>query len=453
MHLILLSGGSGKRLWPLSNDIRSKQFLKVLPGAIDEETGKPRLESMVQRVYRQLQAVGGWDSITVAAGASQRDQLGLQLGNKVNVVIEPERRDTFPAIALACSHLYDIMKVTETEAVAVLPVDTFVNTDYFKKIAQIEKVLSETDADLVLLGAKPLFPSEKYGYIVPNGDLQEGSSAVKGFKEKPTAKIAEKLIAENALWNCGVFGLKLGYVLNILREKYGITDFSFDRMQETFKGLNRTSFDYEVVEEAENIKVIPYEGEWKDLGTWETLTEEMASTITGNVIVGGDCANTHVVNERELPIAVMGIKDAVVVASNDGILVANKGETYKVKDLMSEIKIRPMFEEKRWGQYTVIEHTVFENGDEALTKKLFLNNGQKISYQYHNHRKEIWSVIRGAGLLYYNGEKKKVTAGDVVSLKELDKHGIMAITDLEIIEVQLGCPLIEDDIVRLEYDW
>lgn len=208
-----------------------------------------------------------------------------------------------------------------------------------------------------------------------------------------------------------------------------------------------------MVEKADNIRVIPYDGEWKDLGTWETLTEEMASSITGNVIIGGDCSNTHVVNERELPVAVMGIKDSVVVASNDGILVAGKGETYKVKELMSEIKIRPMYEEKRWGQYTVIEHTVFENGDEALTKKLFLNKGNQISYQYHNHRKEIWSIIRGEGVLYYNGKKSVVRAGDVVSLKEKDKHGIMATTDLEIIEVQLGSPLIEDDIVRLEYDW
>lgn len=243
MHLILLSGGSGKRLWPLSNDIRSKQFLKVLPGELDKKTGGTVLESMVQRVYRQLSQVGGWQSITVAAGNSQRDQLELQLGKSVNVVIEPERRDTFPAIALACSYIYDRCNVGRDEAIAVLPVDAFVENTYFEKISEMENVINNTDANLVLLGAKPLFPSEKYGYIVPsNNQDKECSFAVKEFKEKPTVDEASKLLEQGALWNCGVFGLRLGYVLDILKDKYDITDYTFTSMEKNFMKLNKTSF-------------------------------------------------------------------------------------------------------------------------------------------------------------------------------------------------------------------
>lgn len=455
MHLILLSGGSGKRLWPLSNDIRSKQFLKVLPGKKNLVTGEILQESMVQRVYRQLKTVGGWDSITVAAGASQRDQLELQLGKDVNIVIEPERRDTFPAIALACAYLYGNCNVGRDAVVGILPVDSFVDIEFFRQVKEIESSLKETDADLILLGAKPLFASEKYGYIIPKKTRENGRTAVEvaSFKEKPVREQAQAFIKKGGLWNCGVFGLTIGYVLKILEERYGICDFSYSNMQEAFKSLPKASFDYEVVETAENIWALKYDGKWKDLGTWETLASEMANKITGNVITDDKCKDTCILNEREIPVAVMGIEGAVVVASNDGILVASKGETYKLKDLMSELKVRPRFEEKRWGTYTVVEHTIYDNGDEALTKKLLLRKGQQISYQYHNNRKEIWSIIRGSGLLFVNGEKNEIKAGDVVSLKEGDKHGIKALTDLEIIEVQLGSPLIEEDIVRLQYDW
>lgn len=446
MHLILLSGGSGKRLWPLSNDIRSKQFLQVLPSPAGD------LESMVQRVYRQINEAGIWDSITVAAGANQKDQLKMQLGKDVNIVIEPERRDTFPAIALACSYLYSERNVAEDEVIAVLPVDPFVDVNYFQSINRFEDILGKDQKTLALMGASPTFPSEKYGYILPS-DAGMEISEVKLFKEKPEIEVAKSLIAQGALWNCGVFGLKLGYITEILRTKYNIVDLSYDSMQKTFLDLNKTSFDYEVVEHADNIKVLRYHGKWKDLGTWETLSEEMATDTSGVVKKDGLCNCTHIINEQEIPVIVMGIKNAVVVASRDGILVAEKGETYRLKDFISDYKNRPMFEEKRWGSYKVIEHTFNQDGTEALTKKLHINKGEQISYQYHNSRKEIWTIIKGEAILNKEGEISKVSAGDVIKIDEKEKHGIYAETDIEIIEVQLGSPLIEDDIVRLEMEW
>jgi mannose-1-phosphate guanylyltransferase len=439
MHLILLSGGSGKRLWPLSNDVRSKQFLKLLK---DE---KDNAESMVQRVYRQIKEVGGWDSITVAASASQRDMLALQLGEDVNVVIEPERRDTFPAIALACSYLYSEKKVAPDEAIAVLPVDPYVDLDYFIKVSDMEKViLQEKETDLVLLGALPTFPTEKYGYIV----CEENGFDVSRFKEKPTVSEAQQLIDQGALWNCGVFGLKLGYVLDILKEKYGVEDFRYSAMAQTFLTLKKTSFDYEIVEKAKNIKAIKYENTWMDLGTWQTITMEMKNSAEGNVITDDACRNTHIINDIEMPIVAMGIEDAVIVASNDGILVAKKDRTSKLKDMISGVNNRPMYERKSWGKYKV-----YENNAGALTKKLIIEEGKQISYQYHAHRKEVWTILSGEGILYLDGVKSKVSVGDVIKIDENMKHGIKAVTQLEIIEVQIGDKLEEEDIVRINMEW
>lgn len=440
MHLILLSGGSGKRLWPLSNDVRSKQFLKLLK----DEHGKS--ESMVQRVYRQIKEVGGWESITIASSASQIDMITLQIGADINLVIEPERRDTFPAIALACSYLYSEKSIKRDEIIAILPVDPYVDLDYFIKVGEIEKVFTEK-TDLVLIGATPTFPTEKYGYIMP-AKTKNTVAEVIHFKEKPTEPEAERLIENGALWNCGVFGLKLGYILDILEEKYKITDFNYGTMKETFKTLKKTSFDYEIVEKAKNIKVIKYENKWMDLGTWETITTEMNKLIEGNVLFNDSCFNTHVINELKIPIVVIGINDAIIVASSDGLLVAKKEETYKLKEIISDINNRPMYERKRWGKYKVIEENIG-----TLTKKLIIEAGKQISYQYHNHRKEIWTIISGEGILYLDGEKRKVSLGDVIKVDEKMKHGIMAINELEIIEVQIGNNLVEEDIVRIDMEW
>lgn len=409
---------------------------------------------MVQRVYRQLQETGGWRSVTVAAGAAQRDQLEAQLGPSVNIVIEPERRDTFPAIALACTYLYSERGVDPDEPVAVLPVDPFVDLTYFQNIAKFPAILAGMSDGLVLMGAAPVKPSDKYGYIIPK-DRSQAISDVSYFKEKPDLVCAEKLIAEGALWNCGVFGLKLGYIIDILKDKYEVTDFAFEAMKNRFLTLNKTSFDYEVVEHVKEIKVLRYNGCWTDLGTWETLSEEMASAVTGNAKADHLCENTHIVNEQDIPVIAMGLKDMMVVASRDGILVAEKGETYRLKEFAGEISGRPMYEEKRWGSYQVLNHSFYEDGTEALTKKLSVKAGKQISYQRHLNRKEVWTIVSGEGWLCVNEKRSQVSQGDTVTIWENQRHALYASTDLELIEVQMGKPLIEEDIERLSmaFDW
>ena len=203
MRLVLLSGGSGKRLWPLSNDTRSKQFLKVLES--NEEK-----QSMVQRVWGQLKTVGLEDSSLIATSKMQRDMIHSQLGLDVPLIIEPERRDTFPAIALAASYLYTVQDVSEDEVVVVLPVDPYVEDRFFEKVKELENVLIDSQADLALVGVRPTYPSSKYGYIVPKGTVQgKNYFTVNHFTEKPGEEKAQSLIEMNALWNCGVFAFKL----------------------------------------------------------------------------------------------------------------------------------------------------------------------------------------------------------------------------------------------------
>ncbi|WP_144462571.1 sugar phosphate nucleotidyltransferase [Siminovitchia fortis] len=444
MELILLSGGSGKRLWPLSNDSRSKQFLKVL-------NSNNYLESMVQRVWGQLEELQLTKSTVIATSKSQVDIIHNQLGNDVPLIIEPERRDTFPAIALAASYLYSVKGVNQNEVVTVLPVDPYVDISFFKKIKKLEEALNTSNANLALMGVSPTYPSENYGYIVPKYNQKHNFIVVDYFKEKPSNEEARKLIKQNAFWNCGVFAFKLEYIMSLLTNK-GLP-IQYKELVKNYHTLEKVSFDYAVVEKEKNIVVFPFRGDWKDLGTWETLTEEMGTNKIGKGIISDSSTNTHLVNELDIPVTVLGIKDAVVVASPDGILVADKAESPKIKEIQKGFDQRPMYEERRWGWYKVLDHTIFEEGNEVLTKKIVVKAGHNISYQKHYARSEVWTIIRGEGEFAFNGKIKSVKPGDVLVIPVESEHGIKANTDLEFIEVQTGSQLIEEDIVRIFMTW
>ncbi len=446
MNLVLLSGGSGKRLWPLSNDARSKQFIRVL------ENSKTERCSMVQRVWEQLNDVGLSNSTVIATSKSQIDMIQNQLGNNVPLIIEPERRDTFPAIALAATYLYSVKGVSLNEIVAILPVDPYVEDSFFNRIKDLELTLTESEADLALIGVKPTYPSEKYGYIVPKSETKnEKFLTVNHFREKPSEEVAKELISENALWNCGVFAFKLDYIINILVEM-GLP-IQYDELLKQYDRLPKNSFDYEVVEKAEKIVALPYEGDWKDLGTWNTLTEEMATNVIGKGIVSADCQNTHLINELDIPVAILGVSNAVVAVSPDGILVTDKESSPKVKGLVASFEQRPMYEERRWGWYHVLDHTKFPDGREVLTKKIGVAAGKNLSYQLHHKRSEVWTIIEGEGEFALDDRIVTVKPGDVLKIPLGSKHGIKATTELQFIEVQSGTDLVEEDIVRIFMTW
>ena len=449
MQLVLLSGGSGKRLWPLSNNARSKQFLPLL----EKEDGT--MESMVQRVVRQVQEANLTTDITLATNASQLDIITNQLGDSVSVVTEPERRDTFPAIALAASYLSLAKNSPDDEVVVIMPCDPYTEVGYFETIGRMVECVKQDVAELVLMGITPTYPSEKYGYVVPKGATSNEQRAlslpVARFTEKPTTSVAEELLKQNAFWNGGVFAFRLGYMMNIAR-KY-ITSDSFEDTRARYSEFPKISFDYEVAEKAQSVAVVPYAGEWKDLGTWNTLTDELRQHTIGNAVLGPKCENTHVINELQHPIYVDGLKDVVVAACPDGILVCAKKETENIKKYVENLTPRPMYEERRWGTYRVLDDTIYSDGNHALTKSITLKPGKNISYQIHHHRAETWTFTQGEGIFVLDGVEQRVKAGDTVHIPVEHYHAIKALTELTFIEVQCGNPLIEEDIERFEWEW
>ncbi|MEI2401374.1 sugar phosphate nucleotidyltransferase [Niallia taxi] len=446
MNLVLLSGGSGKRLWPISNDARSKQFLKVL------EDENNQLSSMVQRVYRQLKSAELDTKTIIATSKSQVEVLQSQLKEEIPLIIEPTRRDTFPAIALAAVYLYSKKKVDENEVVCVLPVDPYVEDNFFRRICDLEELLIETEADLALMGVKPTYASSKYGYIIPSEAKKQAKYyKVREFIEKPSEKKAQNLINQNALWNCGVFAFKLGYIISKVRD-LGLP-LDYDILSNQFNELPKISFDYEVVEKSTNIVALPYDGYWKDLGTWNTLTEEMGTSQIGKGIISKDSVNTHLINELDIPVTIIGTSNLIVAASPDGILVSEKEASPRIKEYVGEFENRPMYEERRWGRYKVLDYTKFEEGIEALTKSICIEKGKNLSYQQHYYRSEVWTVVKGTGEIVINDNLYQANPGDVYKVPIAAKHAIRAITDLEIIEVQRGSQLIEEDIIRLETNW
>ncbi|WP_400243853.1 sugar phosphate nucleotidyltransferase [Niallia sp. JL1B1071] len=444
MKLILLSGGSGKRLWPLSNDTRSKQFLKVL------ENDSASKESMVQRVWKQLKEVGLSQDASIATSKIQREMIHSQLGIDINIITEPERRDTFPAIVLAASYLYSIKSVSEEEVIVVLPVDPYVENEFFQRVKNLEYLIENSNADIALIGVTPTYPSSKYGYIIPN-TISEGYVEVSHFTEKPSEEKAQLLLEQNALWNCGVFAFKLGYLLNLIKEK-GIT-LDYNSLVSTYSDLPKISFDYEVVEKAKKIVAIPYDGYWKDLGTWNTLTEEMATSQVGKGVISKDSTNTHLINELDIPITVLGVKDVVVAASPDGILVSDKASSPKIKDLIKDFDQPPMYEERIWGWSRTLDYSQYDIMEEMVTKRICIHEGKNSTYHYHKLRDEVWTIVKGEGELILDNSITRVKAGDVVHLPAGKKHGVRAITELEFIEVQTGSSISNQDVHRIAYDW
>ncbi len=421
MNIILLSGGSGKRLWPLSNDIRSKQFIKIFKHGSN-------YESMVQRVYRQIVSVDSSASVTVATSKTQVSALHNQLGENVGISVEPCRRDTFPAIALATAYLHDIKGVSDDESVVVCPVDPYVNDDYFEALKSLSDLADKSSANLILMGVEPTYPSEKYGYIIPK--TSENVSEVSSFKEKPDSKTAEKYISQGALWNGGVFAYKIKYVLNKANEYLGTS--AYNSLLDGYADLPKISFDYAVVEKEPSISVMRFAGEWKDLGTWNTLTEAMEENIVGEAMMDS-CENVHIINELSVPVLAMGLKDVVISASPEGILVSDKNKSSYIKPLVDKIDQQIMFAEKSWGSYQVINVE-----PEGLTIKVTLNPGQGMSYHSHRHRDEVWTVISGEGEAIVDGKTFAVHEGDVIKLPRGTKHTVKAKTVLKIIEVQCG---------------
>ena len=438
MNIVLLSGGSGKRLWPLSNDVRSTQFIKIF------RTEDGNYESMVQRVCRQIRKADPSASVTIATSKTQVSSIHNQLGEGVDISVEPCRRDTFPAIALAASYLADVKGIDPREVVVVCPVDPYVEDDYFEALKKLEKLAAEGNSNLVLMGIEPTYPSEKYGYIIPESG--EKIASVSTFKEKPDARTAAEYIQKGALWNGGVFAFQLQFVLDKAHELMDFTD--YHDLFARYDTLRSISFDYAVVEKEEKIQVMRFTGQWKDLGTWNTLTEAMEENSVGDAIMNETCENVHVINELNVPVLAMGLHDVVISASPEGILVSDKEQSSYIKPFVDRLDQQVMFAEKSWGSFRVMDVE-----EESLTIKVTLKAGHRMNYHSHRNRDEVWVVTSGAGRTIVDGMEQEVKAGDVITMQAGCRHTIIAESELKLVEVQLGREISVHDKQKYELEY
>ncbi|MFE1245264.1 sugar phosphate nucleotidyltransferase [Fictibacillus sp. NPDC058756] len=444
MKILLLSGGAGRRLWPLSNKVRAKQFLKLL------SRENNRNESMLQRVCRQLEEVGLFSNTYIITSQDQQDLIQNQVAAPMPIISEPSQKGTFSAVSLAVAYLHSKQEAGLDETICVLPIDAFADLSFFHLINQMPSILAKSLAELAHIGVEPEFPSDQLGYIVPNITEQSNDYfQVTHFIEKPNMKKAAELIKKKALWNCGVYGFNMSFMLQLQKEK-GIST-QYDELLSVYNNLPKLSFDVAVAEHSKRSIVVPYSGQWKDIGTWKKISEHMPSTVTGRGMLSDDSINTHVVNELSQPVHVIGISDSMIVAGADGILVADKSRCAEVK--LQHTKEMPRYVEKRWGSYKVLEKIDAADEQQSVTKFVNVLPNCNISLHVHHNRQEIWTILSGSGEVIVNSQLHSIKAGDVIQIPIGFKHSIKALTPLKFIEVQIGDEINENDILRITYSW
>ena len=328
MRLILLSGGSGYRLWPLTDAQNPKQYLDLLSAP----NGQKR--SMAQRVWQQVEHTGLAPGAVVCAGREQRAYLAEQIPQAA-VVEEPSGRDTFPAVALSCAYLMDVEGAGPDEAVVVIPIDCYADEAYFEALKRLPEALDASGADVVLMGKRPTAPETKYGYILPGTVGADGCLRVAGFREKPDEEDAGVLIASGALWNMGVFCLRLGYLKNILAASGAPTDYK--GLYRAYETLPRISFDRRVLEKSCNLAAVPFDGLWRDIGTWNELIDVLPPAPE-NYVRHKSCTDTFILNHLDIPVIAIGVKNLIVVASDNGILIADSGYASAIKEIIPEME-------------------------------------------------------------------------------------------------------------------
>lgn len=456
MQIVLLSGGSGKRLWPLSNEVRSKAFLRLLP---DDSGG---LESMVERVCRGLAGAGLLDSCCIVTHLSQVEITRNHTGENVPVIAEPLKKGTFTAAVLAASYLHSVRHMDPDEIVTVIPVDSFVEPLFFERIARFPAVLEASGADVALLGAQPKSPSTQFGYIVPRPspvpeDEADGGTAeavyleVAQFAEKPDETRARRFMEEGGLWNCGVFSCRLRFLLARAAEK-GMSA-GYEELLGSYGSLPERSFDVEVLERTRRAVVVPYTGMWEDIGSWDALTPHLQGRVTGSGSLSLDSEGSYLINELPCPVHVLGVPEVVVAAGPDGILVAGRDQAKRIKDTLGREAARPMIEERRWGMSRILDRTVAGDGSEATVFRLSLLPGKHTSYHLHFKTREMWTILSGSGEYRLNGVVRRASPGDCITVAPGVKHALRAVTAMELILVEIRIQPEGDDLVRISSGW
>lgn len=454
MYGIILAGGSGSRLWPLSRELYPKQLLNL-------NSDKSLLQTTFERLKRCTAEIV---SITNTKHSSNvRMQLSEQTENPI-VLSEPVAKNTAPAIVLATKYI--MQKTNSDPVIIVVPSDHLIedNEKFISTVKKGEK-LAESGY-IVTFGIKPNYPETGYGYINTSEKLSDGYK-VKEFVEKPDIKTAENYLrADTYFWNSGIFMFKASTLFEeAIRHAPEIAKlsekFDFSKSNEIpfieFDKMPSISIDYAIMEKSNKIALVKLESDWNDLGSWQSIYDISKKDKNGNVFVGHvldeNSKNSFVYSSSKL-VATIGLEDTVIVETEDAILACKKDQTQNVKHIYETLKkqndnthlvhktvYRP------WGFYTVIAQ-----GEGFLTKIIHVNQGQKLSVQSHNYRSEHWVVLSGTAKVVLEGKDLMLSPGHSVDIPLKAIHSLQNPykEDLEIIEVQKGDPLIEEDIIRYE---
>lgn len=454
MYGIILAGGSGSRLWPLSRELYPKQLLNINSDM-----------SLLQATYKRLKVcTSDILSVTNIKHAPNVKMQLSELSDKPLVLSEPVAKNTAPAIVLATKFI--MQKTNDDPVIIVVPSDHLIkdNEKFLSTVKKGEKLAEQ--GYIVTFGIEPNYPETGYGYIHIGEDLSCGYK-VKEFVEKPDIETAKEYLRKGTYyWNSGIFMFKGSTLLNEaklhaaeiskLSENFDFTHndkipfLEFDKMPSI-------SIDYAIMEKSDKIALVKLESDWNDLGSWQSIYDISKKDGNGNVFLGHvldeGSKNSFVYSSSKL-VATIGLEDTVIVETEDAILACKKDKTQNVKHIYETLKkqnddthlvhktvYRP------WGYYTVIAQ-----GEGFLTKIIHVNSGQKLSVQSHNFRSEHWVVLLGTAKVVLEGKELILSSGHSVDIPLKAIHSLQNPykEDLEIIEVQKGSPLIEDDIIRYE---
>ena len=456
MYSLILAGGSGSRLWPLSRELYPKQLLNL-------NMEQSLLQSTFQRVACFTPSENIISITNIKHASNVKYQLQDMCKNAV-VLAEPTGKNTAPAIAVASKYISTVSK-EQDPIVLVVPSDHLIkNLAAFKTtVMRAEKLAKE--GYIVTFGIQPTYPETGYGYInIEQEKLLDGYK-VKQFVEKPDAVTAQKYIDEGTyFWNGGIFMFKVSTFMNELQKANPeifekLSDFDFTNSEEIpyilFDKMPNISVDYAVMEKSDKIALVKLESDWNDLGSWQAIYDVSEKDSNGNVFIGNiideNSKNTFAYSSSKL-VSTIGLEDTVIVETEDAVLVCKANCTQNVKLVYERLKkmnddthkvhktvYRP------WGYYTVIAE-----GSGFLTKKIHVNPKQKLSLQSHNHRSEHWVVACGTATVIKGEETMTLTTGQSVDIAVGEKHSLQNLSDsdVEIIELQQGSILLEEDIIR-----
>ncbi len=440
---VILAGGSGTRLWPISREFYPKQLLKLIGN-----------KTLIQQTFSRLKKIMEPSKIYVVTGATLADDIYIQLKEfgfkRENFIIEPAQKSTAPAIALAARRVF---KENQKAIMVVCPADHLIKPDN-KFIKAIKKSLRPAmDGFLVVFGIKPASPSAEYGYLKIGRKLK--NQAVEEFVEKPDRKIAERMIKEGYLWNSGIFVWKadvfLGEVKKCLPKIYRSLESSL-----IYKSIKPISVDNGVLEKSKKIVAIPADFKWQDVGSWKSLyhllPKDSEQNVIGENVFGADCRKCLIYGTRKRIVAAVGLEDLIVVDTEDAVLVAHREKSGEIKNILERIKANNLSQyfghptvHRPWGSFTVIEE-----GEKFKVKKIVVKSKEKLSLQYHNKRSEHWVVLRGIAKILLDGKVFYLKSHQSFDIPVVGKHQLEnpGAKNLELIEIQSGNYLGEDDIVR-----